>query len=253
MNADQIAISCILVLTFILFVKGKWRYDVVSLISLFLLVLIDKFLGGENSNLVLDVNNIFNGFAHPAVITVAAVLIISQAMKNSGVVDLLARQIKPFTKNKEMHISSMSGIIALLSGFMNNVGALALMLPVTLKTAWEQKRSPSILLMPIAFASILGGMITMIGTPPNIIISTLRQEQQELILNQAANNELVQSYVIKHFGSGFIPSSFALFDFTHVGGIIAIIGVLFIALLGWRMIPKSIQKTPKSQSLFSID
>ena len=196
MNADQIAISCILVLTFILFVKGKWRYDVVSLISLFLLVLIDKFLGGENSNLVLDVNNIFNGFAHPAVITVAAVLIISQAMKNSGVVDLLARQIKPFTKNKEMHISSMSGIIALLSGFMNNVGALALMLPVTLKTAWEQKRSPSILLMPIAFSSILGGMITMIGTPPNIIISALRKTQQELILNESINSELIHSYVI---------------------------------------------------------
>ena len=228
----------------------------VSIISLFLLVIFDKILGDKNSDLVLDVNNIFNGFAHPAVITVAAVLIISQAMKNSGVVDLLARQIKPLTKNKEMHISSMSGIIAVLSGFMNNVGALALMLPVTLKTAWEQKRSPSILLMPIAFASILGGMITMIGTPPNIIISSLRQEQQQLILDQANKSESgssIQSYVQEYFGSDFIPSAFALFDFTPVGGIIAIIGVLFIALLGWRMIPKSIQKEPKSQSLFSIN
>ena len=253
MNIDQIAISSILMLTFILFVKSSWRYDVVSLISLFSLVLVDKLLGSKNSSLVLDANEIFNGFAHPAVITVAAVLIISQAMKNSGVVDLLARQIKPFTKSKEMHISSMSGIIAILSGFMNNVGALALMLPVTLKTAWEQKRSPSVLLMPIAFASILGGMITMIGTPPNIIISTLRQEQQELILNQAMDNDEIKNYTIEHFGPDFIPSSFGLFDFTPVGGIIALIGVLFIALLGWRMIPKSIQKTPKSQSLFSID
>jgi len=253
MNIDQIAISSILMLTFILFVKSSWRYDVVSLISLFSLVFVDKLLGSENSSLVLNTNEIFNGFAHPAVITVAAVLIISQAMKNSGVVDLLARQIKPFTKSKEMHISSMSGIIAILSGFMNNVGALALMLPVTLKTAWEQKRSPSVLLMPIAFASILGGMITMIGTPPNIIISTLRQEQQELILNQAMDNNEIKNYTIEHFGPDFIPSSFGLFDFTPVGGIIALIGVLFIALLGWRMIPKSIQKTPKSQSLFSID
>ena len=256
MTIDQIAISCILIITFILFVNGKWRYDIVALISLCTLVLIDKILGEEKSNLVLDINDIFNGFAHPAVITVAAVLIISQAMKNSGVVDLLARQIKPLTKNKEMHISSMSGIIAVLSGFMNNVGALALMLPVTLKTAWEQKRSPSILLMPIAFASILGGMITMIGTPPNIIISSLRQEQQQLILDQANKSESgssIQSYVQEYFGSDFIPSAFALFDFTPVGGIIAIIGVLFIALLGWRMIPKSIQKEPKSQSLFSIN
>ena len=118
MNIDQIAISCILVITFILFVNGKWRYDIVALISLCTLVIFDKILGEEKSNLVIDISDIFNGFAHPAVITVAAVLIISQAMKNSGVVDLLARQIKPLTKNKEMHISSMSGIIAILSGLL---------------------------------------------------------------------------------------------------------------------------------------
>ena len=253
MTIDQIAISLILLLTFILFIYGKWRYDIVSLISLFVLAFTDKILGEENSDLVINMNEIFKGFSHPAVITVAAVLIISQAMKNSGVVDLLALQIKPFTKKQEIHISSMSGIIAILSGFMNNVGALALMLPVALKTAWEQKRSPRILLMPIAFASILGGMITMIGTPPNIIISSLRQEQQELILSQLEHNPKINDYVIKHFGTNFEPSPFKLFDFTPVGGIIAILGVLFIALFGWRMIPRNPQKKTISQSLFSID
>ena len=253
MTIDQIAISFILLLTFILFIYGKWRYDIVSLISLFVLAFTDKILGEENSDLVINMNEIFKGFSHPAVITVAAVLIISQAMKNSGVVDLLALQIKPFTKKQEIHISSMSGIIAILSGFMNNVGALALMLPVALKTAWEQKRSPRILLMPIAFASILGGMITMIGTPPNIIISSLRQEQQELILSQLQHNPKINDYVIKHFGTNFEPSPFKLFDFTPVGGIIAILGVLFIALFGWRMIPRNPQKKTISQSLFSID
>ncbi len=253
MTIDQIAISLILLLTFILFIYGKWRYDIVSLISLFVLAFTDKILGEENSDLVININEIFKGFSHPAVITVAAVLIISQAMKNSGVVDLLALQIKPFTKKQEIHISSMSGIIAILSGFMNNVGALALMLPVALKTAWEQKRSPRILLMPIAFASILGGMITMIGTPPNIIISSLRQEQQELILSQLQHNPKINDYVIKHFGTNFEPSPFKLFDFTPVGGIIAILGVLFIALFGWRMIPRNPQKKTISQSLFSID
>ena len=253
MTIDQIAISFILLLTFILFIYGKWRYDIVSLISLFVLAFTDKILGEENSDLVINMNEIFKGFSHPAVITVAAVLIISQAMKNSGVVDLLALQIKPFTKKQEIHISSMSGIIAILSGFMNNVGALALMLPVALKTAWEQKRSPRILLMPIAFASILGGMITMIGTPPNIIISSLRQEQQELILSQLEHNPKINDYVIKHFGTNFEPSPFKLFDFTPVGGIIAILGVLFIALFGWRMIPRNPQKKTISQSLFSID
>ena len=254
MTTDQITISFIILFTFILFIKGKWRYDIVSLIALFTLALFDKILGDETSSLVVDPNQIFNGFSHPAVITVAAVLIISQAMKNSGVVDLLAKQIKPFTKNKEVHISSLSGVIAILSAFMNNVGALALMLPVTLKTAWEQKRSPSILLMPIAFASILGGMITMIGTPPNIIIASLRQDQQELILQKAQHNNFVQEYVDKYFGSeNFITSSFGLFDFAPVGGIIAFIGVLFVALIGWRIIPKNIQKKPRSLSLFSID
>ena len=253
MTIDQIAISLILLLTFILFIYGKWRYDIVALISLFVLAFTDKILGEENSDLVINMNEIFKGFSHPAVITVAAVLIISQAMKNSGVVDLLALHIKPFTTKQEIHISSMSGIIAILSGFMNNVGALALMLPVALKTAWEQKRSPRILLMPIAFASILGGMITMIGTPPNIIISNLRQEQQELILSQIHHNPKINDYVMQHFGTNFESSPFKLFDFTPVGGIIAILGVLFIALFGWRMIPRNSQKKTISQSLFSID
>ena len=254
MTIDQIAILSIITFTFILFIKGKWRYDVVALISLFILFFIDLILGGNDSKLILDSSNIFNGFGHPAVITVALVLIISHAMKNSGIVDILSRQIRPFIQKKEIHIASLSGVIAVLSGFMNNVGALALMLPVTLKTAWIQKRSPSVLLMPIAFSSILGGMITMIGTPPNIIIAMIRKEQQELILEQAKTNESLQIYVSKYFGTeNFIPSSFSLFDFSPVGGIIALIGVLFVATVGWRLIPKSIQKKPQSQSLFSIE
>ena len=254
MTIDQIAILSIITFTFILFIKGKWRYDVVALISLFMLFFIDLILGGNDSKLVLNSSNIFNGFGHPAVITVALVLIISHAMKNSGIVDILSRQIRPFIKKKEIHIASLSGVIAILSGFMNNVGALALMLPVTLKTAWTQKRSPSVLLMPIAFSSILGGMITMIGTPPNIIIAMIRKEQQELILEQAKTNESLQIYVSKYFGAeNFIPSSFSLFDFSPVGGIIALIGVIFVAIVGWRLIPKSIQKKPQSQSLFSIE
>ena len=254
MTIDQIAILGIITFTFILFIKGKWRYDVVALISLFTLFFIDLILGGNDSKLILDSSNIFNGFGHPAVITVALVLIISHAMKNSGIVDILSRQIRPFIQKKEIHIASLSGVIAVLSGFMNNVGALALMLPVTLKTAWIQRRSPSVLLMPIAFSSILGGMITMIGTPPNIIIAMIRKEQQELILEQAKTNESLQIYVSKYFGAeNFIPSSFSLFDFSPVGLIIALVGVLFVATVGWRLIPKSIQKKPQSQSLFSIE
>ena len=178
MSTDQIAIFFIIILTFILFVWGRWRYDIVSIIALCTLYIADLLLGGAKSNLVMDPSNLFSGFGHPAVITVAAVLIISQALRNSGVVDLISRKIAPLSKNQLTHIASLSGVATICSAIMNNVGALALMLPVALKTASKQNRSASIILMPLAFASILGGMITMIGTPPNIIIATFRHINQ---------------------------------------------------------------------------
>ena len=257
MSTDQVAICLIIITTFILFVWGRWRYDIVSIVALFTLVLVDKILGGESSLLIADPSQAFLGFGHPAVVTVATVLIISRALQNSGVVDLIARSVKPFTNNKITHISSLSGVIAILSAFMNNVGALALMLPVTLKTAWEQKRSPSILLMPIAFASILGGMITMIGTPPNIIIASLRKEQQQQILSKAISdtNSQAATYLenLNIVKESYQPAAFSLFDFTPVGGIIALLGVCFVAMVGWRLVPKENQKTPSSNSLFSLD
>ena len=257
MSTDQVAICLIIITTFILFVWGRWRYDIVSIVALFTLVLVDKILGGESSLLIADPSQAFLGFGHPAVVTVATVLIISRALQNSGVVDLIARSVKPFTNNKITHISSLSGVIAILSAFMNNVGALALMLPVTLKTAWEQKRSPSILLMPIAFASILGGMITMIGTPPNIIIASLRKEQQQQILLKAISdtNSQAATYLenLNIVKESYEPAAFGLFDFTPVGGIIALLGVCFVAMVGWRLVPKENQKTPSSNSLFSLD
>lgn len=257
MSTDQYAICLIIITTFILFVWGRWRYDIVSIVALFTLVLVDKILGGKSSQLIADPSQAFLGFGHPAVVTVAAVLIISRALQNSGVVDLIARSVKPFTNNKITHISSLSGVIAILSAFMNNVGALALMLPVTLKTAWEQKRSPSILLMPIAFASILGGMITMIGTPPNIIIASLRKEQQQQILSKAIadTNSQAATYLenLNIVKESYEPAAFGLFDFTPVGGIIALLGVCFVAMVGWRLVPKENQKTPSSNSLFSLD
>ena len=257
MSTDQIVISSIIIITFALFVWGRWRYDIVSLIALFILVLMDRILGGENSLLIIDPSQAFTGFGHPAVVTVAAVLIISRALRNSGVVDLIARYLKPFTNKQTTHITSMGAVIAILSAFMNNVGALALMLPVTLKTALIQKRSPSILLMPIAFASILGGMVTMIGTPPNIIISNLRKEQQQKILSSALSDGSSQAAVyldqMNILKESFKPEPFGLFDFTPVGGIIAILGVLFVALVGWRLVPKEKQIKPSAGSLFSLD
>jgi len=257
MTIDQITILIIIMITFSLFIYGKWRYDIVSIAALMMLIIADKILGGHSSSLILDYNKVFHGFGHPAVITVAAVLVVSRALRNSGVVDYVTRIIKPFTKIQTIHISSLSAIIALLSGFMNNVGALALMLPVTLKTAWDNNRSPKILLMPIAFASILGGMITMIGTPPNIIISNIRKEQQEFILSEALSdsNSLSAKYLESQniLANNFEPSSFGLFDFSYVGLVISIMGVFFIAIAGWKLIPNNSEKESKTRSIFSID
>ena len=106
MTTDQIAIFCIIIFTFTLFVWGKWRYDIVSIISLCTLFIADMLLGGKNSNLIIDASNIFSGFSHPAVITVVAVLIISRALYNSGVVDLISRKIAPFSNKQITHITS---------------------------------------------------------------------------------------------------------------------------------------------------
>ncbi len=257
MSNDQLAIFLIITFTFILFVWGKWRYDIIAIISLCILFIVDIILGGENSNLIIDSSKLFLGFGHPAVITVATVLIISRALRNAGVVELISRYITPYSKYKIAHISSLSSVVSIFSAIMNNVGALALMMPVAIKSSLKWNRSPSIILMPLAFASILGGMITMIGTPPNIIISTLRETQYTELKRQAIDDS--SSKAAEYFISQgldpyqFVPEPFGLFDFSPVGGIIAILGVLFIAVIGWRLIPKDLNKKPGKESLFSID
>jgi di/tricarboxylate transporter len=257
MTIDQITIFGIIILTFTLFIWGKWRYDIVSIIALCVLFISDQVLGGEKSGLIMDSSNIFMGFGHPAVITVAAVLIVSRALRNAGVVDIIARQITPLSKYQIVHISSLSGVVSIFSAIMNNVGALALMLPVALKTSAKQRRSPSVILMPLAFASILGGMITMIGTPPNIIIATLRETQYMELKTQALTDKAspaAEYFISQNINiEQFHPEPFGMLDFSPVGGIIAILGVLFVALVGWRFIPKESYKKPGTESLFSID
>ncbi|MFB3078560.1 MAG: SLC13 family permease, partial [Lysobacterales bacterium] len=122
---------------------------------------------------------------------------------------------------------ALTGVVTVASAFMNNVGALALMLPVALATAEKHERSPAILLMPLAFGSILGGMTTMIGTPPNVIIANYRAE--------------------------IAGEPFTMFDFSPVGVAIAVFGLAFVILLGWRLIPKERQTQNAPQQLFEID
>lgn len=215
MTTPQITITGILFITLILFAWGKYRHDIVAIFCLVLAVVAG----------VVPSEDAFTGFGHAAVITVAAVLIISHALKNAGVVNVIASYLTPFTDNIYIHIASLTAVVTVASAFMNNVGALALMLPVAIATANQANRSPALVLMPLAFGSILGGMTTLIGTPPNIIIASYRAEV-----------------------SG---EAFSMFDFSPVGFFVALIGLAFITLIGWRCIPTD-RTSKDGTALFEI-
>ena len=206
----------VLIATLALFIWGKWRYDIVAAIALSAL-----FIFG-----IVPASETFIGFSNPAVITVACVMIITQAISQTGIIDQTISRIMPTTSSPIFHIGMLSLIAAILSAFMNNVGALALMMPIAIQTALKHKHSPSLFLMPIAFSSILGGLMTAIGTPPNLLISAYRQQ------------------VTGH--------AFAMFDFSLVGFWVALSSIIFIALIGWRLLPKHRISPARDEELFQI-
>jgi di/tricarboxylate transporter len=207
-----ITLFCLL----ILFATGRIRHDFVALIGLLSLVAFG----------IIDGGGAFSGFGHPAVITVAAVLIIGKALEQSGLIDWIGKYVLKVGKNITIQILTLSGLAAVASAFMNNVGALAIMMPIAIHLARKSGNSPALVLMPIAFASLLGGMTTLIGTPPNIIIATFRADA--------------------------VGAPFGMFDFAPVGVVIAGAGIVYIALIGWRLLPK--RTADKSEEdLFNID
>ncbi len=216
MTTDQIAISSILLIALVMFAWSRWRYDLVAMFSLIVAVLVG----------VVPEAEAFSGFGHPAVVTVAAVLIISQGLQNAGVVGLISEQIKRFAFGPLGLLATLTVVVTVLSAFMNNVGALALMLPITMVAAKEYDIPPARLLMPLAFGSILGGLTTLIGTPPNIIIAAYRAE--------------------------VLGEKYSMFDFAPVGIPIAIVGLLFIVFIGWRLIPKGRMTKNASLNLFEL-
>lgn len=216
MTADQIMIFVLLILMLILFIWGKWRYDVIAVGIL----LLAAFVG------LVPMESAFAGFANPAVMTVAAVLILTKGLTAAGVVDYIAKYLLKVGDNTLLQITLLVLAVTVSSAFINNIGALALMMPVAIKMARRSKKSPSLFLMPLAFGSLLGGMTTLMGTPPNILISNYRAET---------------------FGG----VAFRIFDFLPVGGGVALAGFLFIVLIGWRFLPE--RKGARSpEDLFEI-
>ena len=201
MTYQQSGLFILLGLLFVMLVWGRIRYDLAAFAALTLAVL---------SGLV-DEEAAFAGFGHPATVIVAMVLIVSRGLANSGAVDLIARSVIRGSASLSAHISLISVIGAALSALMNNVAALALLMPVDMEAAVRAKRSPSLTLMPLSFATILGGMVTLIGTPPNIVVATFRGEA--------------------------LGDPFTMFDFAAVGIVVAVVGVVFVSLVGWRLLP----------------
>lgn len=201
MTEDNILILTILAAMIGMFLWGRWRHDMVALGAL-LATVVAGLVPGPVA---------FAGFGHPAVITVACVLVLSGALQSSGAVDVIARHALPKDAGFAVSLGALVALGAAISGVMNNVGAMALLMPVAVRLSSRLGVTPGQMLMPLAFGTILGGMTTLIGTPPNMIVAGFRAETT---------------------GTGF-----GMFDFAPVGAAVAIVGSLFLTFVGWRLVP----------------
>ena len=213
---DQIILFTLLAFVFVFLIWGRWRYDLVAFVAL-----LGALLTG-----VVPSDQAFSGFGHPATVIIALVLVVSRGLSNSGAIELLSQRVISGTRKLAAHIAIMSTVAGALSALMNNVAALALLMPVDIQAAAKAKRSPALSLMPLSFASILGGMITLIGTPPNIVVAEFRNDA--------------------------LGASFRMFDFAPVGLACAAVGIAYVALIGWRLIPASRGRTDTGKELFDL-
>lgn len=216
MTVEQATVFAILAGALVLFVWERWRYDVVALCALFVAVAAG----------VVPANDAFRGFADPVVTTVACVFVMSAAVRRSGAIEIVVTRVSRWLAWPSLRVFAFSSLVATSSAFMNNVGALALFMPAAFHAARRAGRSPSELLMPMAFASLLGGLITLIGTPPNLLIANIRAQ--------------------------YAGVPFAMFDFTPVGLAVAVAGTLYLAI-GWRLLPRDRRGTSPPEASFHIE
>ncbi len=212
----QIAAFAIIVGMLALFIWGRWRYDLVAILTLLAATLVG----------VVPADKTFDGFANPVIIIIASVLVVSKAISSSGILDGIVRRALRNVGSPSLQIGVLTACVAFLSAFIKNVGTLGVFMPIAIQVARRSKQSPSIYLMPLAFGSLIGGTMTLIGTSPNLLISSVRQS----------------------LGG----ETFRLFDFVWVGLPLTCLSILFLTA-GWRLLPKERKGAPSAEEAFEIE
>src|SRR5947209_5992428 len=214
-SRDQILSLAVLGGMICLFLWDRLRYDLVALLALLAAV-----LGG-----IVPADHAFSGFSNPVVPLIAGALVVSAAIARSGAVEVMVRWLSPLLRSSSLQVGVLVACVAGLSAFVKNVGALAIFMPVAFQVARRNDRSPSEFLMPLAFASLLGGSMTLIGTSPNMLTATVRQQLE--------------------------GTPFHMFDFFPVAFGTALCGVVFLSL-GWRLIPRG-RRSAAVDTAFKIE
>ncbi len=216
MDRQQILALATIVAMMGLFAWGRLRYDIVAIVAL-----IAAYLVG-----IVPAEKAFSGFSSDIVIIVASALILSAAVSRSGIVELAMSYASFDLSKPRSQIVMLTTCVALLSAVVKNIGTLAMFLPIAFKFARRNKTSPSLLLMPMSFASLLGGLITLVGTSPNIIVSQAREK--------------------------LLGKPFLMFDFAPVGIGLTIAGIVFLAF-GYRLLPTGRRATASIEVAFNLD
>src|SRR5512134_708080 len=199
-----------------LFAWGRWRYDLVAAMALLASVVVG----------IVPPDQAFKGFSDDIVIIVVSALVVSAAVARSGVIERVARSLGPRLATIHSQVVALVGSVTVLSAFVKNVGALAMLMPIALQIARRSGTSPSSLLMPMSFGALLGGTMTLVGTSPNIIVSRMREE--------------------------LVGWPFGMFDFMPVGAGIAFAGFLFL-IFGWRLLPRDRKGTSSIDAAFNLE
>ena len=201
MTTDQLLAFAVIAGMMVMFVWGRIRYDLVAGLGLLVALLVG----------VVPYDKAFSGFSNDILVIVAAALLVSAAVTRSRLMESLLQKAGSRLSSIHVQVVVLVTAVTLLSAFVKNIGALAMMLPVAFQMAKRSKVSPSVFLMPMAFGSLLGGLMTLIGTSPNIIVSELRQE--------------------------LTGKPFSMFDFMPVGLGLSLLGIVFLAF-GYRLLPR---------------